>query len=43
MVHDGLGVREKFIEAPVEDAGCDERVDVSDAETVQVDIILACF
>jgi hypothetical protein len=43
MVHDGLGVRKKFIEAPVEDAGCEEGVDVSDAETVQVDIILAWF
>ena len=34
VVHDGLGVREETVEAPVEDAGRDEGVDVADAETV---------
>jgi hypothetical protein len=28
-------VWEKSIEAPVEDTGCDKRVDVSDVETAQ--------
>jgi len=34
VVHDGLGVREKSIEAPVEDAGGDEGVDIADVEKV---------
>jgi len=33
VVHDGLGVREKSIESPVEDAGGDEGVDIADVET----------
>jgi hypothetical protein len=36
VVHDGLGVREKSIEAPVEDAGRDEGVDIANGETAQV-------
>ena len=39
VVHDGLGVREEAIEAPVEDAGGDEGVDVADVETAQVDLL----
>jgi hypothetical protein len=39
VVHDGLGVREKSIEAPVEDAGGDEGVDIADVETAQVEIL----
>ena len=40
VVHDGLGVREETVEAPVEDAGRDEGVDVADAETVfRVDLV----
>ena len=39
MVHDGLGVREKSIEAPVEDASGDEGVDIADAEPAQVEIV----
>ena len=35
VVHDGVGVREEAIEAPVEDPGSDEGVDVADAETVR--------
>ena len=35
MVHDGLGVREKTIEAPVEDAGGYEGVDIADIETAR--------
>lgn len=35
VVHDGLGVREEAIEAPVEDAGGDEGVDVADVEAAQ--------
>jgi len=34
VVHDGLGVREKSIEAPVEDAGGNEGVDIADIEKV---------
>ena len=33
VVHDGLGVREEAVEAPVEDAGGDEGVDIADVET----------
>jgi hypothetical protein len=33
VVQHGLGVWEKSIEAPVEDTGCDKRVDVADVET----------
>ena len=40
MVHDGFGVREETIEGPVEDASGDERVDVSDRETVKVDMLV---
>jgi len=39
VVHDGLCVREKSIEAPVEDAGSDERVDIPDVETAQVEML----
>ena len=39
VVHDGLGVREKSIEAPVEDAGGDEGVDIADIETAQVEML----
>jgi hypothetical protein len=39
VVHDRLGVREKSIEAPVEDAGGDEGVDIADIETTQVEIL----
>lgn len=39
VVHDGLCVREESIEAPVEDAGGDKRVDISDAETVKVNTV----
>jgi hypothetical protein len=39
VVHDGLGVRDEAIEAPVEDAGGDEGVDVADVETVQVELL----
>ncbi len=39
MVHDGLGVREEAIEAPVEDAGGDEGVDVADVETAQGELL----
>lgn len=39
VVHDGLGVWEEFIEAPVEEAGGNEGVDVADAETAQVDML----
>jgi hypothetical protein len=35
-------VREKSIEAPVEDAGGDEGVDIADVETAQVEM-LACL
>ena len=35
VVHDGLDVREEAIEAPVEDAGGDEGIDVADVETAQ--------
>jgi hypothetical protein len=38
MVHDGLGVREKLIKAPVEDAGGDEGVDIADVVTADVSI-----
>ncbi len=38
VVHDGLGVREEAVEAPVEDAGGDEGVDVADVETAQVEL-----
>ncbi len=41
VIHDGLVVREKSIEDPVEDAGGDEGVYIPDTETAQVDIILA--
>jgi hypothetical protein len=34
VVHDGVGVWEETVEAPVEDAGGDEGVDVADAEPV---------
>lgn len=34
VVHDGVGVREEAVEAPVEDAGGDERVDVADVEPI---------
>ena len=33
VVHDGLGVGKEAVEAPVEDAGGDEGVDVADVET----------
>lgn len=33
MVHNGVSVRRDLIEDPVEDAGCDEGVDIADAET----------
>lgn len=33
VIHDGLGVREKLVEAPVEEAGGDEGVDIADIET----------
>jgi hypothetical protein len=39
VVHDRLGVREEAIEAPVEDAGGDEGVDVADIETAQVELL----
>jgi len=39
VVHDGFGVREESIEAPVEDAGSDEGVDVADIETAQVELL----
>lgn len=39
MVHDGLGMREKSIEAPVEDAGGDKGVNIADVETAQVEIL----
>ena len=39
MVHDGLGVREEAVKAPVEDAGGDEGVDIADVETARVDVI----
>lgn len=39
VVHDGLGVREKSIEAPVEDAGGNEGVDIADVETAQVEML----
>ena len=39
VVHDGLGVRDEAIEAPVEDAGGDEGVDVADVETAQVELL----
>jgi hypothetical protein len=39
VVHDGLGMREEAVEAPVEDAGGDEGVDVADAETAQVEML----
>ncbi len=35
VVHDGVGVREEAVEAPVEDAGGDEGVDVADVETAR--------
>lgn len=37
VVHDGLGVREEAIEGPVEDAGGDEGVHITDVETAQVE------
>jgi hypothetical protein len=39
VVHHGLLVREKFIEAPIEEAGSNERVDIADGETVQIEIL----
>ena len=39
VVHDGVGVREEAVEAPVEDAGGDEGVDVADVETAQVEAL----
>ena len=39
VVHDRLGVREKSIEAPVEEAGGDEGVDIADVETAQVEML----
>jgi hypothetical protein len=39
VVHNGLGVREKPIEAPVEDASGDEGVDITDCETAQVEML----
>jgi hypothetical protein len=39
VVHDGLGVREKSIEGPVEEAGGDEGVDIADVKTAQVEIL----
>ena len=39
VVHDGLGVREEAIEAPVEDAGGDEGVDIANVEPVQVELL----
>jgi hypothetical protein len=39
VVHDGLGVREKSIEAPVENASGDEGVDIADVETAQVKML----
>jgi len=48
VVHDGLGVREKSIEAPVEDAGGDEGVDIADIEKVltaqrDASLAIACY
>jgi hypothetical protein len=34
VVHDGVRVREEAVEAPVEEAGGDEGVDVADGEAV---------
>jgi hypothetical protein len=39
VVHDGLGMREKSIEAPVEDAGGDEGVYIADVETAEVEML----
>ena len=39
VVHNGLGVREEAIEAPVEDASGDEGVDVADVETAQFELL----
>ena len=38
VVHDGRGMWEKAIEAPVEEAGGNEGVKVANAETAQVEI-----
>ena len=40
VVHDGLRVREEAVEAPVEDASGDEGVDVADAETARVEMLV---
>jgi hypothetical protein len=39
VVHDGLGVREKSIEGPVEEAGGDEGVDIADVEPAKVEML----
>lgn len=39
VVHDGLGVREEAIEAPVEDAAGDEGVDIANVKTAQVKLL----
>ena len=36
VVHNGRGVWEEAIEAPVEDAGSNKGVDIADVETAQV-------
>jgi hypothetical protein len=38
VVHDRLGVWEKFIEAPVENTSGDERVDITNIETARVNM-----
>lgn len=39
VIHYGLGVREKAVETPIEDAGGDEGVNVADVETAQVEVL----
>jgi len=37
VIHDGLGVREEPIEAPIKDTGGDKGVDIADVESAEVE------